>query len=96
MNVIDNKKYLRSRLSGMSFLLGAVFCAFLMMTEKAFSEVPQGVFCLLPSGQGNGRDPFVYSDPDVDGISVRQKWGDLEPAESVYDWTPNPDNVIQG
>jgi beta-galactosidase GanA len=28
----------------------------------------------------------VYSDVDVDGISVRQRWGDLEPIEGVYDW----------
>ncbi len=46
-----------------------------------------GVFCLQPSAQGTGSDPYVYSDPDVDGISVRQKWGDLEPAEGVYNWT---------
>jgi hypothetical protein len=69
----------------MSFLLGTLLCVFAMMTEKAFSEVPRGVFCLLPSGQGGG-DPLVYSDPDVDGISVRQKWADLEPTEGVYDW----------
>ena len=56
------------------------------MAEKAFSEVPRGVFCLLPNGQGAGRDPFIYSDPDVDGISVRQDWGDLEPIEGVFDW----------
>jgi Beta-galactosidase len=70
----------------MSFSLGALFCSFLM-TDGAFSEVPRGVFCLQPSAQGTGRDPYVYSDPDVDGISVRQKWGDLEPAEGVYNWT---------
>ena len=56
------------------------------MTEKAFSEIPRGVFCLQPAGQGNGHDPIVYSDPDVDGISVRQKWSDLEPLEGVYDF----------
>ena len=42
---------------------------------------------MLPAGGGAGPDPFVYSDPDVDGISVRQRWGDLEPVEGVYDWT---------
>ncbi len=93
MNVTDNQKYLGSRLSGMSFLLGALFCAFLTMADKAFSEVPRGVFCLQPEGQGTGRDPYVYSDPDVDGISVRQNWADLEPVEGVYDWRYF-DNVI--
>jgi Beta-galactosidase/FG-GAP-like repeat len=86
MNDLNKKKPHRLRLSEMSFLLGALFCALLMMTEKAFSEVPRGVFCLLPSGQGNGRDPLVYSDPDVDGVSVRQDWSDLEPSEGLYDW----------
>ena len=86
MNVMNKKKYGRSRLAGLSFLLGALFCAFLTMPEKAFSEVPRGVFCLLPNGQGAGRDPFVYYDADVDGISVRHDWGDLQPAEGVYDW----------
>jgi hypothetical protein len=86
MNVINKKQQRRSRLCRISFLLGALFSAFLMMTEKAFSEVPRGVFCLLPSGQGNGRDPLVYSDPDVDGVSVRQDWSDLEPSEGLYDW----------
>jgi hypothetical protein len=88
MNVINNKTYLRPRrLSRMSFLLGALLCAFVMMTEKAFSEVPRGVFCLLPKGQGTGHDPQIYSNFDVDGISVRQSWGDLEPVEGAYNWT---------
>jgi hypothetical protein len=86
MNDLNKKKPHRLRLSEMSFLLGALFCALVMMTEKAFSEVPRGVFCLVPSGQGNGRDPLVYSDPDVDGVSVRQDWSDLEPSEGLYDW----------
>jgi Beta-galactosidase len=86
MNVINDKRYFRSRLSGMSFLFGAFLCAFPIMTEQALSQVPRGVFCLLPNGQGNGHDPYVYTDPDVDGVSVRQKWGDLEPTEGVYDW----------
>jgi hypothetical protein len=87
MNLIKKRKHGRSRLLGISLLIGALFCAFLTITDQAFSEVPRGVFCLLPSGGGTGPDPFVYSDPDVDGISVRQRWGDLEPVEGVYNWT---------
>jgi len=83
MNVTNTKNH---RLFKMYVLLGALFCAFPMTTEKAFSEVPRGVFCLQPVGQGTGSDPIVYSDPDVDGISVRQNWADLEPIEGVYDW----------
>ena len=29
----------------------------------------------------------MYSDPDVDGISVRQNWGDLELTEGIFDWS---------
>jgi Beta-galactosidase len=87
MNAINTKKHRQSRLLRMSFLLGAFFCAFPTMPEKAFSQVPQGVFCLLGAGQGTGHDSFVYSDPDVDGIGMRQHWGDLEPTEGVYDWS---------
>jgi hypothetical protein len=50
-------------------------------------QVSRGVFCLQPTGEGTGRDPLVYSDPDVDGVSVRQSWGELEPAEEVFDWS---------
>src|SRR5438874_11101006 len=86
MNVINKKKHRRFGPIRMSFLFGALFCAFLTMTEKAFSEVPRGVFCLQPAGQGTGGDAVVYSDPDVDGISVRQNWADLQPTEGIYDW----------
>ena len=61
MNVTDNQKYLGSRLSGMSFLLGALFCAFLTITDQAFSEIPRGVFCLLGAGEGTGQHSFVSS-----------------------------------
>ena len=54
---------------------------------RAISQIPRGVFCLQPVGQGTGPDPFVYSDPDVDGISVRQNWGDLELTEGIFDWS---------
>jgi hypothetical protein len=86
MNKINKKKQRRCLPVGMSFLLGALCCAFLTMPNEATSEIPRGVFCLLPVGQGAGRDPYVYNDADVDGISVRQNWADLEPSEGVYDW----------
>jgi Beta-galactosidase len=84
MNMINTRKHPQSRLLRMSFLLATLICACLGMTDAAFSEVPRGVFCLLPAGGAVG--PFVYSDPDVDGISVRQRWGDLEPTEGFYNW----------
>jgi len=65
-------------------LLTAIFS----LPEQGFSEVPRGVFCLLPSSTGGaGNDPAVYSDPNVDGISARQRWCDLEPREGAFDFT---------
>ena len=46
------RQYLLLRLS---FSLGVLFCAFLTMTEKAFSEIPRGVFCMLGVGGGVGK-----------------------------------------
>lgn len=83
---INNKKHRRFGPFSVLFLLGSLFCVFTTTAEKAFSEVPRGVFCLLPNGQGNRPNPLIYSNPDVDGISVRQHWADLEPIEGVYDW----------
>ena len=45
----------------------------------------RGVFSLSPSGN-IAREP-VLANPNVDGISIRQEWKDLEPAEGAYDWT---------
>jgi hypothetical protein len=85
--LISKTEHRQSQLSRIFCLIGVVFWVCIATTEKAFSEVPRGVFCLLPAGGGAGPDPFVYSAPDVDGISVRQTWGDLEPQEGVYNWT---------
>src|SRR5436190_10006429 len=86
MNAINTNQHRQSRLLRMSLVIGALFCACVVTTQTAFSEVPRGLFCLQPAGQGTGRDPLVYSDADVDGISVRQDWAALEPADGVYDW----------
>src|SRR5947199_8373495 len=40
MNQTTKKKHRRSRPFRMSFLVGALFCAFLTTTERAFSEIP--------------------------------------------------------
>ena len=48
-------------------------------------SVPRGVFCLLASGKAG--NSTVFNNPDVDGISVRQSWEQMNPAEGTYDWT---------
>src|SRR5437870_7860828 len=157
MNQITKKKHRRSRPFRMSFLVGALFCAFLTTTERAFSEIPLIAVDLawvapsvllasedfdtvtspaappvssiptqvissavqptptqrprptprpratvnptptpiltpvLPTGvfslTGYGRQIKGLSNPDVDGISIRDKWWHLEPSEGVYDWS---------
>ena len=49
------------------------------------ADVPRGVFCLLPAGQKCSSS--ALANPNVDGISIRQAWSDLEPTEGHYDWT---------
>src|SRR5438094_9799398 len=89
MNLINKKKHSRSRSFRMSFLCGALLCAFLTttMTRKAFSQTPRGVFCLLPVGAGPGQYPSVYYNVVADCIGVRPNWSDLDPRVVVYDWT---------
>src|SRR6266571_4594694 len=67
--------------------LALILAAVLVLPHLGFSEVPRGVFCLLPAGSGDGKDAAVYSDPSVDGISVRQHWCDLERSEGVFDFS---------
>jgi hypothetical protein len=47
--------------------------------------VPSGVFDLV--GFGRQVTTSALTNPDVDGISVRDKWWHLEPSEGVYDWS---------
>jgi hypothetical protein len=61
--------------------------ATVLTTSPALCDIPHGVFCLLPSGQGAGKNPAIYSDPSVDGVSVRHKWSELERSEGVFDFT---------
>jgi hypothetical protein len=47
--------------------------------------VPRGVFSL--SNTGNPCSNTVLANPDVTGVSIRYPWLDLEPTESVFNWT---------
>ena len=48
-------------------------------------SVPREVFCLLPADKA--ADLRVFDNPDVDGISIRQSWEKMNPADGSYDWT---------
>jgi hypothetical protein len=47
--------------------------------------IPNGVFALIKAGPPTGSS--VLSNPDVDGISLREGWDAVNPAEDVYDWS---------
>lgn len=48
------------------------------------SDDLRGIFALAKSGKPIDERLLVH--PDVAGIVVRQKWSELEPSESQYDW----------
>lgn len=63
-------------------VLLAGFCALVFPVN---AQIPRGVFSLSPSGAACRES--ILSNPDVDGISIRQDWKDLEPTEGVFNWT---------
>jgi len=116
MNMITKKKHCRSRPFRTSFLVGALFCAFLVtsnaapVTSSAGEPTPTArprptpmprptlnptptpsLTPVLPTGAFSltrfGRQIKGLSNPDVDGISIHDKWWHLEPSEGVYDWS---------
>lgn len=66
---------------GLSFLLALVAT---LLSSSTRAGIPQGVFCLLPAGRTCSA--AALSNPNVDGIAIRQTWGDLEPSEGHYDF----------
>ena len=65
--------------------VGLLACAGMMgWSQPTAAEVPRGVFSLSPAGIPC-RDR-VLTNPDVDGVGIRQNWSDLEPSEGVYNW----------
>ncbi len=49
------------------------------------AALPRGVFSLVQAGRNP--DASTLINPNVDGISLRQGWSELEPSEGVYNWT---------
>jgi Beta-galactosidase len=49
------------------------------------AAVPKGVFSLGTAGHPCAEK--VLQDPDVDGVSIRQDWAELEPSESAFNWS---------
>jgi hypothetical protein len=69
-----------------TLLLPVLLCsAQSLFPATAFSQVPRGVFSLLSAGKSS--KDVTLSNPDVDGISIRGGWIDIEPTEGVFSWT---------
>lgn len=47
--------------------------------------LPRGVFSLVQAGKNI--DPATLTNSNVDGISLRQAWADLQASEGVYNWS---------
>ncbi len=70
----------------------SVFCVATLIIlnplhQRITPALPTGVFSLTSGGGNQPIDPAALSNPDVDGISITQKWSLLEPSEGVYDWS---------
>jgi len=55
------------------------------VTAQVSPPIPHGVFALIKAGAPTGSK--VLSNPDVDGISLRQGWHAVNPSEDTYDWS---------
>ena len=66
-------------------LIALLASVFLTFSGAAHAAVPKGVFSLSPAGV-TARES-VLDNPNVDGISLRQDWSDLEPTEGSYNWS---------
>ncbi len=76
----------RSPASRTRVLLLSVLCAGAFAFGPAVAaEIPSGVFCLLPAGTKCA--DATLSNPNVDGLSLRQDWAALEPTEGIFDWS---------
>ena len=57
----------------------------LPLRPTASRRCAQGVFSLATAG--HPCPETVLQNPDVDGVSIRQAWADLEPSEGAFDWS---------
>lgn len=48
---------------------------------------PGRAAALSLSPAGVARKAAILTNPNVEGVSISQDWGDLETAEDVYDWS---------
>ena len=59
--------------------------ALLAVPGTAFSKTPRGIFSIATSGRPI--NPSTLTNPNVDGITLKQAWFDLERTDNVFDFT---------
>ena len=69
----------------LSLSLAAAILAFATVAQATPPQVPYGVFSIA----NNSKQPqnAVLADPDVDGITLRQAWSEIEPTEGNFDFS---------
>ncbi len=70
------RRFLRVVLLGMFFLL---------FSHETRAQVPEGVFSIANKDKQPQNE--VLSNPNVDGITIRQDWAKLEPTEGNFDFS---------
>ena len=72
---------------------GAVsFALALLLFGSPVLAMPHGIYALMKQGETSIPAP-ILSDSSVDGISIRDAWGTLEPSEDTYDFS-NIDSLV--
>ncbi|HEY2712886.1 MAG TPA: beta-galactosidase [Chthoniobacterales bacterium] len=73
------------RLIGSLAIFGASVLTINPIAKAGVAGVPKGVFSLTAAGHPCA--DTVLSNPNVDGVSVRQDWAELEPSEGSFDFS---------
>ena len=68
-----------------SLRIALIVLALLVESNHGRAQIPQGVFSI--ANLGLPPQDEVLDDPNVDGVTVRLNWADLEPTEGQYDFS---------
>jgi Beta-galactosidase len=68
-----------------SLRLPLIVLALFVASNHGRAQIPQGVFSI--ANLGLPPQDEVLNNPNVDGVTVRLNWADLEPTEGQYDFT---------
>ncbi|CAN5587599.1 hypothetical protein BH18VER2_BH18VER2_07660 [soil metagenome] len=85
IKITKSSEFFRAFFGAKGTAIALVGAALLAWPVAAFSEIPRGVYSVANVSS----DPVsrTLTNPDVDGISLRQEWSTLEPTEGNFDFT---------